>query len=71
VSLPSHWDGKVRLIKQLGCCRGLWSAVDEYLGSGCGDVGYQADAGIERGSEAEYLFDYRVSLTRSTELRRS
>lgn len=58
-------------MRQLGGCRGLWSAVDEYLGSGCGDIGYQADAGFERRSEAEYLFDDRVSHTRSTELRRS
>lgn len=35
----------------------------EHFDSGCGDYGDQAEAGIERGSEKEYLLDYRVSFT--------
>jgi hypothetical protein len=50
---------------QLGCGRGLWTIIAEYLGSGCCDHGDQAEAGIERGSQAEYLFDYRVSTPHS------
>jgi hypothetical protein len=47
----------------------LWAAIVEYFGCGCGDDGDQAEAGAERGSEEEYILDYRVSSSLVTIIR--
>jgi len=36
----------------------MWAAIVEYFGRGCCDDGDQAQAGVERGSEEEYILDY-------------